>query len=410
MIQVAWYTLLVLLTLAALVLLWQFRIAVILFGSSLAVAAAFRPIINYWVARKIPRTIALLFSYLLVLLVILGFFLILGDALIADVSQAVDDFLVTYERIRVEWPQQGNYVQQLLAEQLLPYEDLNEWFDSEEFAVVTQTLLGVASQSVSLLNGLAITLVLSMYWGAERVHFERVWLSLLPVEKRARARDVWHDVEVGVGSYLREQVVMVFLVGILLGVGYALIGVRYPGLLVVAGMLARLIPWLGPILAVIPPLLVGLGQSAAVGMWAFAYTLIVFFVLETVVEARLLPEKHYSSLLVILLLITLVEAVGVVGIVLAPPLAVAVQILLGRLIVKSPERVTQEETELMAAEVREQFARLETLVEETDEAPAPEVVSLISRAKRLATRTERFVFEGGDTEICPLSDEDPGED
>jgi predicted PurR-regulated permease PerM len=65
--RVARYTTVILVTLTVLVLLWQIKLAVVLFLLSLVIAAAFRPAIDYLVDHRIPRNIALVLTYLLVI-------------------------------------------------------------------------------------------------------------------------------------------------------------------------------------------------------------------------------------------------------------------------------------------------------------------------------------------------------
>jgi putative permease len=59
----------------------------------------------------------------------------------------------------------------------------------------------------------------------------------------------------------------------------------------------------------------------------------VFVVLQYVVEPRLYERRQYSSLLLAIVAICLGQAYGVLGLLAAPPLAAALQILVGRLLV-----------------------------------------------------------------------------
>ncbi len=56
---------------------------------------------------------------------------------------------------------------------------------------VIQALAGVAQSLPVLVAGLVIIVVLSLHWGADRNHFERLWLSALPASQRIEARRIW---------------------------------------------------------------------------------------------------------------------------------------------------------------------------------------------------------------------------
>jgi predicted PurR-regulated permease PerM len=186
-------------------------------------------------------------------------------------------------------------------------------------------LLGVATGFFTSLAKLGIILVLSLYWSADRVRIERLLLSLIPVERRAQARDLWRDIENGVGSYIRSEFVQGLLAGVLLWLGYKLMGLEYPVLLALLGALAWLIPWLGALVAVVPPFLVGLGVSLPFGLLAAAYTLGVLVVMEFVV-ATVCSPPGVQFLLLVLVFAIMAYTFGLVGLLLAPPLVAAIQI------------------------------------------------------------------------------------
>src|SRR6185369_9351425 len=108
-------------------------------------------------------------------------------------------------------------------------------------------------------------LILSVYWSTNQVHFERLWLSLLPAEQRKLARNVWRTIELELGAYIRSEIIQSFLAGFLLTIGYWMLGCPYPALLGVFGAIAWLIPLVGAPLAMVLPLLVGLLSSLQLG-------------------------------------------------------------------------------------------------------------------------------------------------
>ena len=65
------------------------------------------------------------------------------------------------------------------------------------------------------------------------------------------------------------------LTGLLLGIGYWLLGSPYPALLALAGVVASLIPVVGAVLAIIPPLLVGLLTSVQQSIFTVLYAVVV---------------------------------------------------------------------------------------------------------------------------------------
>jgi len=327
MMRIVRYTVIVVTTLTLLLLLWQFSISIVLFLLSLAVAAALRPVINSLTGRYVPKRIALGVVYFLLIAAIAGSVLLVSQPFFNDLQTATDDFVANYERAKTDWPQQGTLFQKTLAQQLPPSADLFEALTGPGGIPVLEGVFGIAQNFFSTLGHIAIVLVLSLYWSADQFRFERLALSWIPEVHHSKALHVWRSIETGIGAYLRSEIVQSVLSGLLLWLVYSMLGIRYPTLLAGWGAVARLIPWFGSLIAVLPALLIGIGVSSTVGILATLYTIAVLLILKLVIEPRFFLRSRYSSLLIVLFVIALAETFGFIGVILAPPLAVAVQIL-----------------------------------------------------------------------------------
>jgi predicted PurR-regulated permease PerM len=137
--------------------------------------------------------------------------------------------------------------------------------------------------------------------------------------------------------------------------GYWLMGVRYPALFTLWGAIARLIPWFGVVIATLPLLLVEMANSPLVGLSATIYTIGVLLLLNLVIEPRFFHRQRYSSLLIVVFVIILAESFGVIGVMLAPFLAVTIQILFQQLYPIPSHRFSRETLE-KAVELRKRLA------------------------------------------------------
>lgn len=389
MIRIARYTIIVVLTLIIILLLWQFSEAIVLFLLSLAVAAALRPIINAITGRKVPKRLALGIVYFLLVAAFASSLLLVGQSLLAELQKASDDFAASYDHAKAEWPKSGMLFQQALAEQLPPSADFYKALTGEGGIPVLEGAFGIAQNFFSTLGQIAIMLVLSLYWSADQFRFERLALSLLPEEYHPKALHVWRSIETGVGEYLRSEIVQSALAGLLLWLGYSVLGIRYPTLLAFWGAIARLIPWFGAVIAVLPALFIGIGISSVVGILATLYTIGILLTLKLIIEPRFFPRYKYSSLLIVLFVIALAEAFGFIGVILAPPLAVAVQILFRHLYPIAAPSFSSELSD-QALSIKERLFNLKRRVQ----APTNrEMVRLIDRLNQLVKRTTDLLQE-----------------
>jgi len=401
--RIVWYTALVLTTLSGLVLLWQFRQAIVLFALSLATAAAFRPGVDILVRRGLRRGLALFLVYFTTLGIIGGAIFLISGPLIGDLQHAIDDLVGGYDDIITRWPTEGSAFQRWVSSQLPPLEVLYTNLTGEEGRSVIQSFMGAASSVFDVVGNLAIILILSMYWSVDTVRFERLWLSLVPVERRAHLRGIWRATEEGVGSYIRSRVIQSLVTGTLLWLGYYSMGLEYAALLALLGAFTRLIPWLGTILAIFPPLLVGLGSGPLTAILAALFTLLVLAAMELVLSPRFFTSQNYSSLLIVLVTIALAYGFGLLGLILAPPLAVAIQIIFEKTVQPTPAAPSSEillpqpQVSTLSMELerlKERLAEARKQMEEGDGPPAPETQNLINRLETLIERAYNYLTFG----------------
>lgn len=379
------YAIVIIATLVGLLLLWESRLVVGIFLLSLLLTAAVRPIIVRLTARGLPKALGTLLTYVSGLLLLgLGLYFLSGP-LVAELDLLADRLTATYDRFYPYW-QAGNAFEQALASRLPPPARLYDLMAAEEGQLLAQTLFMFTRNLISVLSGAVLIVVLSIYWSADQERFERLWLSLLPPEKRGRGRDIWRAVETGIGSYIRNEGALSFIAFFLLVLVYAAVGINYPILLALLGAVAWLIPIVGFIFMIVPAFLSGLASSLAVAVAVTLYTGLVLLVLEFVIQPSLFRRRRvYSPILVILLIIPLASLYGLLGVLMAPPLAVVIQILLGSLFRR---RRMEVEAIYPSAQVERLSERLADTRLQIEEEPPPEIASLAERLDSLLARAE----------------------
>lgn len=381
--QLVWLGTAVMTTLLALAALWQFRIVVIYVLVSLALAAAVRPFVKRWVRRGLVMRLALILL-LLVALGSFGFLLFLGSVAATGEIQQLAQRVAVQDEWRLPEGLKGSSLGQALAARLPSPGDLFKEFTGDQGQLVLPAILGFTQGLAGVVSGGLVVLFLSLYWSINQIHFELLWLSLLPVGQRKQARDIWRTVEPDIGAYIRSEVAQSLLAGLLLGLGYWALGSPYPVLLALAGALAWLIPLVGPVLALIPPLLVGLLTSGQLSLFTALYTLAVLIALEVWVKPRLFNYRQYNPILTIVILMALADALGLIGIIVAPPLSAACQILWGHLV--SHRAVLG--TAAQVSDLKERQAGVWAVIKAMDEPPVPLVTSSMERLTRLIEQAE----------------------
>lgn len=370
-------------TLLALVALWQFHIVAVYLLVSLALAATVRPLIQYWSSHGVGMRLALMIL-ILVCLISFGILLFLmGETVINEIELLFHTVSVQDEWRLPRWLQ-GSSFQQILVARLPSPSKIFEAFTGDEGQLVLPAILGLTQGIGGFVSGVLVILFLSIYWSINQIHFERLWLSLLPSDQRKRARGIWRIIEPDLGAYIRSELIQSLLAILLLGIGYWLLGSRYPILLALIGALAWLIPVVGAPLAVILPLLIGMLTSVQLGLFAALYTLIILFALQVWVEPRLFKRNWDNPILTLVILLAMADAFGLIGILVAPPLSAICQILWSQLV--SQRAVTGDAAQI--SDLKERQARVWDIIHAMDEPPMALVTSSMERLTQLIEKAE----------------------
>ena len=380
-------TALVLATLAGLLVLWELRAALVLFVLAVTTAAAVpRPLVDALVVRRVPRGVALALATLLSLLVpgLLLVYLATG-ALAADVRGVADGLLPLYETVRDRWPY-GSGLQRALAARL-PGRELAEGLRGEQLVEFVRRAAGLGLEAFSFLGELMIVQLLSIFWVANREAFERLWLSLVSVDQRQRAQATWSALERGVGEKVRNDMAEGLLTVALLYVGFLVIGLEHPILPAVAGGIFRLVPLVGWLLALATTLVAGLATNPTVGVVAAAYVGVVMIGLEVGVAPRLMRARRYSSLLLTVVVLALADTHGILGLLVAPAIAAALQTFFE--LQQAPVEGAPAAARPSTAALEQRLVALRALMATPGLEPSLPLVNVVERLTALVAATEQ---------------------
>jgi putative permease len=360
--------------------IWQVRSIVAIFLVSLAITAVMRAPIEQLVARGVRRGLAIVIVYGVALGGLVALFYLLSYPLTGEFTQIGENFMTAYERLQSGRRVFGRF-DALLADRLPTAEELAILITGEQAPIVGQAVLDFTQNIGAVVGQFFLAMVLSIYWSVDQIRFERFWLSLLPVNQRARAREIWHSLEAQLGAYLRSEAVQSVLAGVLLVPGFWLLGVDYPVIWALLISLAWLVPLVGGLIFLLPLwLIVWAGQGALIATAAVLYTIVVLGFLEFFVERRLYTQTRYTNVLVIIVMLMLVDAYGIVGLILAPPLATTIEVLLAKLADTTTRPASQTIPDVDVAMLQARLDETRLLVSGLD---TPSTLRLANMADRL---------------------------
>jgi predicted PurR-regulated permease PerM len=117
------------------------------------------------------------------------------------------------------------------------------------------------------LGGLVFALVIAVFLAFQPELYRVGFLNLFPKSRRARLGAVLDELGFTLWWWLMGQLVTMASVGTFIGVGLALLGVPLAGTLGLIAAILSFIPSLGPLMSVIPALLLAFTISPKMGLW-----------------------------------------------------------------------------------------------------------------------------------------------
>jgi predicted PurR-regulated permease PerM len=187
------------------------------------------------------------------------------------------------------------------------------------------------------------TFMLSLYWTLDGQRAVQGLSMLMPLNWREQARELVREMESRVGAFVRGQALLCVTIGLLSLVAYLLIGLPYALVLALFAGLMELIPYLGPVLGALPAIVVGITLGPEKAFWVVVATLIIQQLENTFLLPRIMKGSvGVNSIVALLAIVTLGSLLGVIGALLAIPIAAIVQLLLDRFVL-SPEILDEEQ-------------------------------------------------------------------
>jgi predicted PurR-regulated permease PerM len=195
-------------------------------------------------------------------------------------------------------------------------------------------LLTIGGYIVGVLVNLILVLVIGFLWLVTSDRLKRFVVDLLPLHHQDLAADVFREMGQRMGGFLRATAINMVVVGVLTGLACTALGLPSSVLLGIFAGLTAAIPLVGPFLGIVPPLLLGLTLGPGHAVLVVVVLLIVQLVDANFVVPQVMNRVVSLPALAVVVSLLIGGALeGLIGALLAVPVASALQVVLLRVIV-----------------------------------------------------------------------------
>ena len=191
--------------------------------------------------------------------------------------------------------------------------------------VVKQTL-GVVSGSFSFILGLATAPILVFYLMKDSGPIRESLYKPFPSSVRPYLRDVLDIADRTVGAYIRGQLMLGLIVGVIVAAGLLLLGVPFAVILGIVAGLTELVPIIGPWIGGAVAVLVTLATEPDKVLWVILLFLIVQLLENTLLVPRIQSDSLNMHPIAVIMVITIgSQYFGLWGVILGPPLVAMIK-------------------------------------------------------------------------------------
>jgi predicted PurR-regulated permease PerM len=337
-------------------LLYRFSQIVFILFIAIVLGTAIRPIVDWLNRRGLPRRVGVVFVYFLLGCLAVALIILLIPLFAQQIEAITNNLPGYYDNFRSGLLQSPSHILQQIAIQMplqitLPAPAQGTGI-GETIGRVAQPMTFVNNLSRGLLIIIAV-FMLSYYWIVESDRSIRNALLWVPLNRRESIRELITEIEEKVGGFILGQGLLCLVVGTMSLAAYLMIGLPFALVLGVIAGIMEAVPIFGPILGALPALMIALSMDPAKALWVIVASLIIQELENHLLVPRVMNRSvGVNSLVTLLALVAFTSLLGLMGAILAIPLAAIIQLLIDRFV------LTPVQTEVQSTTGRDQLSRL----------------------------------------------------
>lgn len=151
-------------------------------------------------------------------------------------------------------------------------------------------------------------------------HLPASVIRMFPPKIRSEVESVFKGIDHQLSAYIQGQIIVSFCIGIMMYIGFLIIGLEYALLLAAIASVTSVVPYLGPVIAITPALIISIVTSPFMVL-----KLVIVWTIVQLLEGKFISPQimgkslHIHPVTIIFVLLTAGHLFGLIGIILAIP-------------------------------------------------------------------------------------------
>jgi predicted PurR-regulated permease PerM len=304
------------------VLLWYLSDVVLIAVGAVLVATLIHMGARPFEMLRLPRVAALIASGLVIVAVLAGAGYLFGTGVAFELQEVLR---------RIDEAQQT-------MTQSLQHSDFGKFILSHlhgENVPLGQLVGGIFHVSAKFLVAVVVTVFVGVYLAAQPTLYREGLSKLFPPEWRENADETMDHLAQGLRLWMLGQLIEMVIIGVLSGIAVWLIGLPSPFALGVIAGVTEFVPYLGPIVAAIPAVLVAITINSSAVIWTLAAYVFIHQtegqIIMPIIQRRMV---YIPPALMLMSIVAIGSLLGVAGTVFAAPMTVILFVLVNKLYVR----------------------------------------------------------------------------
>jgi predicted PurR-regulated permease PerM len=283
------------------------------------------PIVDILEKRGVRRVYSILILYVLIVGIIALLITIVVPFIRGQIESLLDNFPRYSRQVELQFEQ---FVGSGLFEQLRGTLNFNPIDYIERATGQLSKFVNNAWTSIGAVVGAVTEVILSIltvplilfYLLKDGKRLPHYLLQFVPTRLRGQTHQVMSEMNHQISSYIRGQIIVSFCIGMLLYIGYLVIGLDYSLVLAAFAACTSVVPYLGPVIAITPALIISLVTSPFMLLKMVIVWTIVQLVEGKFISPQIMGKNmHIHPITILFVILTAGKLFGILGVILAIP-------------------------------------------------------------------------------------------
>ena len=284
-----------------------------------------RPVVDFLAAKKLPRTAAILLLYL----AFFGVVTVLGIVVVPVISHqftnlisSIPGFINTIEKELIAL-QDNPLFQRLQTSEMLEVEDIVSRLTSflgGVFVAVGDNILSFVGMAANVAVIIILIPFVLFYMLKDGRELSQTMTKRLPATYTDDGKRILQDMDLALSTYIKALLFVALCVGLMVYIGFLIIGIEYSLILALFAMVTNIIPYLGPFIGAVPAVFVAMADSPAMILKVLVVIIIAQQIESSFISPQVMGKKlSIHPLIIIAVLLVGGRFAGFLGMILAVP-------------------------------------------------------------------------------------------